>query len=129
MAMISSKIWNKMLSGSLLTMRIASSQRSGNSGPQGRQPSALIAAREEEEEFNMLFLCGLLTLQKVPRRQANGMCSLDKREPSLGLVVSCFEVVALPLLQKALLPLIPIENHVYVVIKNLFFGGGVYQKS
>ena len=71
------------------------------------------------EEFKVLSLNWLPTLQKIPGRQANDTCSFIKREPSLGPVASCSQPVSPPLQQRAFLSLTPAESYAYMVIKNL----------
>lgn len=94
------------------------SSRVGTWGLEDSTPLGLLLPGE----FEVLFLHRLLTLQKTPRKEANGTCSPYKREPRLGLTASYLEEAALPLRQKALLPLPPAENPACAVIKTLTRG-------
>lgn len=64
----------------------------------------------------------LLTLQKIPRRQARGLCSLEEGGPELGPVATCLEAVAFLPLQSVALSVMPAENCTYSVLKNLTRG-------
>lgn len=72
--------------------------------------------------FQRHFPNWFLTLQKIPRRQASGLCSVEERGPGLGPVATCLEAAAFLPLQSAALSVTPAENCTYSVLKNLTRG-------